>query len=59
MRSVEVFEKGDEVYIKAEITDVAIIDGQLQYELKEPIGGNWMKHWFAADELIKKEQIDG
>lgn len=59
MRSVEVFERGDEVYIKVEISNVVMNDGVIQYELKEPAGGNWLKHYFTAEELIKKEQING
>lgn len=59
MKSVNVFEKGDEVYIKVEISNVSMDNGTIQYELKEPIGGNWLKHWFTADEIIKKEQVDG
>ena len=59
MKSVDVFEKGDEVFIKVEVSSVVMNDGKIQYEVKEPIGGNWLKHFFTADELVKKEQING
>jgi len=52
MKQINVFDKGDEVYIKYEIDSLIFKNGTLYYKLKEPRNGTYLANAYTADELI-------
>ena len=60
MRQINIFDKGDEVYIKYEIDSLIFKNGQLYYKLKNPTTGTYLDNAYTADELVEvpKESTD-
>lgn len=52
MKTVEMYEIGEEVTIKAKITNVIVEDGVLKYNLKTEFANNDIGHLFTEDEII-------
>lgn len=52
MREINIYEKGDEVYIKYEIDSLIFRNGTIYYKLKEPRNGTYLDNAYTADELI-------
>ena len=52
MRQINVFDKGDKVYIEYEIDGLIFKNGTLYYKLKEPKSGTYLNNAYTADELI-------
>ena len=61
MREINIFEKGDEVYIKYEVDSLIFKNGTIYYKLKEPKNGTYLDNAYTSDELIevKKGEDDG
>ena len=59
MRQINVFDKGDEVFIRYEVDSLIFKNGTLYYKLKEPKSGTYLNNAYTADELIpaKKEGV--
>ena len=56
MREINIYEKGDEVYIKYEIDSLIFKNGTIYYKLKEPNNGTYLDNAYTADELISAEK---
>lgn len=55
MKQINVFDKGDKVYIEYEIESLIFKNGELYYKLKEPKSGTYLNNAYTADELIAVE----
>lgn len=60
MKQINVFDKGDRVYIEYEIDSLIFKNGELYYKLKEPVHGTYLGNAYTSEELIpaKKEGSD-
>ena len=56
MKEINIYEKGDEVYIKYEIDSLIFRNGTIYYKLKEPKNGKYLDNAYTADELISVEK---
>ena len=52
MREINIYEKGDEVYIKYEVDSLIFKNGTIYYKLKEPKNGTYLDNAYTVDELI-------
>lgn len=57
MKQINVFDKGDKVFIEYEIDSLIFKNGTLYYKLKEPKNGTYLSNAYTADELISAERI--
>ena len=56
MKTVRLYEIGEEVLIKAKVTEVAIDNGEIVYQVQSIDNGKGMGIWFKDDQLITTEQ---
>ena len=56
MKTVSLYEIGEEVLIKAKVTEVAIDNGEIVYQVQSIDNGKGMGIWFKDDQLITAEQ---
>lgn len=58
MKEINIYEKGDKVYIEYEIDSLIFRNGTIYYKLKEPKNGTYLDNAYTADELItaRKEE---
>ena len=59
MRQINVYDKGDRVYIEYEIDELLFKNGQLYYKLKEPSTGKYLDNAYTADELVSVKKEGG
>ena len=52
MKTVEMYEIGEEVVIKAKVTDIQVEGGELRYSLKTEFANNDVGHLFTNDEIL-------
>lgn len=52
MKTVDMYEIGEEVTIKATVTNITVEDGVLKYNLKTEYANNDIGHLFTEDEII-------
>lgn len=52
MKNVNMYEKGEEVYIKMQITKVALEGGVPKYELKDPKTGEFLDEMYTFDRMV-------
>lgn len=52
MKTVDMYEIGEEVTIKAKVTNITVEDGVLKYNLKTEYANNDIGHLFTEDEII-------
>ena len=52
MRCVNMFDKGDKVYIEYEIDSLIFKNGELYYKLRETTHGTYLNNAYTSDELI-------
>lgn len=52
MKQINVYDKGDRVYIEYEVDSLIFKNGQLYYKLKETNNGTYLNNAYTADELI-------
>ena len=60
MRQINVFDKGDRVFIEYEVDSLLFRNGTIYYKLKEPNNGTYLDNAYTAQELIpvsKEEEI--
>lgn len=60
MKTVKLYETGDEVLIKAEIVGIIFDKNEIKYKLKNPLTGHEYGFLFTEDQLIQdtKEKTD-
>jgi len=51
MKTVKLYEIGEEVYVKAVITGVTIDQGEIKYQIKNDITGRNYDHLFTEEQL--------
>ena len=57
MKQVEMFSKGERVFLEYEIDSKFMQDGEIFYTLKNPANGTYLKGFaFTADELIPAQK---
>lgn len=56
MRQINVFDKGDRVYIEYEIDSMIFRNGELYYRLKEPKNGTYLDNAYTSQELIPADE---
>lgn len=59
MKTVRIFEVGEEVYIKAEVAAIVPDKDRFTYELKEPGCSDKFKHRYQDKELKPVEEVEG
>ena len=52
MREINIFDKGDRVYIEYEIDSLIFKNGTIYYKLKEPRFGTYLDNAYTSEELI-------
>ncbi len=52
MKQINVFDKGDRVYIEYEVDSLIFKNGTIYYKLKEPVNGTYLDNAYTAEELI-------
>lgn len=52
MKAVEMYEKGEEVYIRMQITKVTLEGGVPKYELKDPRTGEFLDELYTFEQLV-------
>lgn len=52
MRTVNMYNIGEEVYIKAEVADVKAVKGELKYIIKDPLTAKCFDYLYTDDQLI-------
>ena len=52
MRQINVFDKGDKVFIEYEVDSLIFRNGTIYYKLKEPKNGTYLENAYTAQELI-------
>ena len=57
MKTVRLYEVGEEVLIRARITDVAIDNGDIVYQVQSVDNGKGMGIWFKDDQLISIDPL--
>lgn len=55
MRSINLYEVGDEVMVKAVVTGVTIEQGEIKYQIQNEITGRNYEHLFVASQLFPTE----
>lgn len=58
MKTINLFEVGEEVYVKAIVTGMTIDQGEIKYHLKNDITGHNYDHLFAGDQLTPVPKKD-
>ena len=53
MKTVEMYEVGEEVVIKAKVTQIEVENGEIKYHLKTDFANNDIAHMFTSDEIIR------
>lgn len=59
MKQINVFDKGDRVFIEYEIDSLIFKNGTLYYKLKEPKNGTYLNNAYTSDELIPAMKTEG
>ena len=52
MKQINIYDKGDRVYIEYEVDSLIFKNGQLYYKLKESRYGTYLDNAYTAEELI-------
>lgn len=52
MKQINVFDRGDRVYIEYEVDSLIFKNGTIYYKLKEPKNGTYLNNAYTAEELI-------
>ena len=52
MKKVDMFELGEDVLIKAKITDIIVENGELKYKIKTEHSNNDLDHKFTEHQII-------
>ena len=52
MKTIKMYEIGEEVTIKAKVTNITVEDGVLKYNLKTEFANNEIGHLFTEDEIL-------
>ena len=52
MKTVDMYEIDEQVYIKAKITNIEVVNGELKYKLKTDFANNDISHLFATNEIV-------
>ena len=58
MKTVDIYEIGEEVYIKASITEIIVENGEIKYGVKAEHSNNDLTHKFTDHQLIPAFKID-
>ena len=53
MKVVDLYEVGDEVFVKAVVTAVTIDQGEIKYQIQNEITGRNYEHLFVNDQLFQ------
>jgi len=57
MKQINIFDKGDKVYIEYEVDSLIFKNGQLYYKLKESRYGTYLDNAYTAEELIAVPEV--
>lgn len=58
MKNVNLYEVGDEVFVKAVVTAVTIEQGEIKYQIKNEITGRNYEHLFVNEQLFSSDKVD-
>lgn len=56
MRTVKMYDIGEEVMIKVEIADVCVKKGELKYSLKDPLTQKCFDYLYTEDQIYNIEK---
>lgn len=54
MKTVKLYEEGEEVMVVAQITGIVVENGEIKYKLKNPLTGREYGYLFTEDQLVQK-----
>lgn len=57
MITVDMYQIGEEVYIKAKVTDVKFENGELKYAITSEHDNNPLSHLYTDHQLISKDRV--
>ena len=52
MRTVNMFDIGEEVMIKVEIADISVKKGEIKYTLKDPLTAKYFDYLYTDEQII-------
>ena len=52
MKTIDMYEVGEEVLIKASVTDIVVENGEIKYRIKAEHSNNDLDHKFTEHQLI-------
>lgn len=58
MKTIDMYEIGEEVYIKAKVTDIVVENGEIKYKIKDEHSNNDLNHLFTDKQLIQKSLVE-
>ena len=56
MRTVKMFDIGEEVYIKVEVADIKVVKGEIKYTLKDPMTAKTFDYLYTDDKITPIEK---
>lgn len=58
MKDIKMFEIGEDVLIKAKVTDIVVENGELKYRIKAEHSNNDLDHKFTEHQIIQMRKSD-
>ena len=59
MKNVKMYEVGEEVYIKAKITEILVDNGEIKYHIKAEHSNNDLGHNYTEHQLFQIKGLTG
>lgn len=56
MRTVNMYDIGEEIMIKAEIADIKVVKGEIKYVIKDPLTAKCFDYLYTDEQIIPIEK---
>lgn len=56
MRTVNMYDIGEEIMIKAEIADIKVVKGEIKYVIKDPLTAKCFDYLYTDNQIIPIEK---
>lgn len=56
MRTIDIYDIGEEVLIRAKVTDIVVDKGEIKYKIKDEHSNNDLSHLYTDHQLIPYEE---
>lgn len=58
MKTVDIYEIGEEVLIRAKVTDIVVDKGEIKYKIKDEHSNNDLSHLYTDHQLIPYSDVN-